>query len=251
MPISGVAGGCRGRIGFESRHLVFEACSLLQRLRPKGVALFPLKETVEPLREIKEAGEIRLIKRALGITRRALRFVLILTIPMGIGSFFVAHDLIGLIFGDDFVEAGVVMGILMCAIHLQFLSHVLNASVVARGKENYVALGAAIAVAANLALCVTVIPEYGYVGAAVTTVASQGVLVAFLLFVQRDNVVALARQLKLARVAAANVVLLGVCFLLREQGMLVIIPAAVAAYSGAVLALRCIDKDELKAVLGR
>ncbi len=61
-------------IGFESRHLVFEACDILHRRCGRRVRFVPLKETLEPLREIKTAGEVRLIKRALRINLRAFRF---------------------------------------------------------------------------------------------------------------------------------------------------------------------------------
>jgi len=63
-----------GLIGFESRHLVFEACEVLHRCCGKAVTLVPLKETVEPLRELKSPEELRLIRKALQINLKALRF---------------------------------------------------------------------------------------------------------------------------------------------------------------------------------
>jgi len=67
------AGGAR-RIGFESRHLVFEACVLLHRCAGRRVRLLPLRQTVEPLREIKTPEELALIKKAIRINLQALRF---------------------------------------------------------------------------------------------------------------------------------------------------------------------------------
>ena len=182
---------------------------------------------------------------------RALRFVLLLTLPMGLGALFVADDLIVLIFGDEYREAGGVMTILMFAVHLQFLSHVLNASVVARGRENMVLVGAAIAVGVNATLAALLIPTHGTVMAAAVTVLSQVVLVLFFSWVQRDNLPVIVRQLKLVRVGLANAVLVGVCILTRDLGMFVIIPAAAAAYALAILGLRCIDRAEIRAITGR
>lgn len=182
---------------------------------------------------------------------RALRFVLIVSLPMGFGSLFVAEDLISLIFGPDYTEAGLVMTILMFAVLLQFLTSVLSASVVARGNERFVLIGAAIAVGTNTALAVLLVPHYGYVAAALVTVVSQGVLVVFFFVVQRDNLLAIFKHLKLVRVGLANMVLVGVCWLLRDSNLFVIIAVAAVVYAAAVLGLRCIDKDELKAVLGR
>lgn len=182
---------------------------------------------------------------------RSLRFVLILTLPMGFGALFVADDLIALIFGDDYASAGLVMTILMFAIHLQFLSHVLSASVVARGKEIYVLVGAALAVGINTVLAVLLIPRYGYVSAALVTVVSQFLLVVFFFVVQRDNALTILKHFKIVRVGLANAVLIGVCWLLRDFHLFVIILGAAAVYAVAVLGLRCIDKDEIKSILGR
>jgi O-antigen/teichoic acid export membrane protein len=182
---------------------------------------------------------------------RVLRFVLILTVPLASGSFFVAGDLVEFIFGDQYADAGGVMAVLMCAIHLQFLSSVLSASVVARGREVVVIVGAVIAVAVNIALSIGLIPTYGYLAAGLVTVASQAVLVVFFFVVQRDVIGVILRQLKLARVIAANALLVGACVLLRDLGAVVVIAGAASVYGVAVLALRCIDRAEIRSVLGR
>ncbi len=182
---------------------------------------------------------------------RALRFVIIVTFPVGTGAIFVADDLIRLIYGEDYVEASLVMTILMFAIHLQFMASVLTASVVARGKENWVMLGAALAVGINFGLCLCFIPTYGYLAAGLITLASQAVLVVFFLALQRDVLLTILKHLKLLRVGAANVLMVLVCYLMRDLSGLLIIPVAMALYGLAVLGLRCIDPDEIRAVLGR
>ncbi len=44
--------------GFESRHLTFAECEILCSLGSKHIKFIPFKETIEPLREIKEDEEI-------------------------------------------------------------------------------------------------------------------------------------------------------------------------------------------------
>lgn len=182
---------------------------------------------------------------------RVLRFVLILTLPMAFGSFFVADELVVFIFGDQYIEAGTVMAILLCAIHLQFLSSVLNASVVARGKENLVIIGSALAVGVNITLAVSLIPTTGLISAALITVASQAVLVVFFLAVQRDSLTTVLKQLKLPRVLLANTSLAGVCFALQGQNAIIIIGGAASVYGIAIVLLRCIDREEIRAITGR
>ena len=61
--------------GFESRHLTFAECEILCGLGSKHIKFIPLKETIEPLREIKESGEIKTIKKAIAITLKAFAFI--------------------------------------------------------------------------------------------------------------------------------------------------------------------------------
>jgi Xaa-Pro aminopeptidase len=63
------------KIGFESRHLTFAECELLNKLTKKQFLFVPLTETIEPLREIKEEEEIKNIKKALAITQEAYAFI--------------------------------------------------------------------------------------------------------------------------------------------------------------------------------
>jgi Xaa-Pro aminopeptidase len=56
------------KIGFESRHLTFAECEAFHKALPKDVSFIPLKETIEPLRQIKDSKEISIIREATKIT---------------------------------------------------------------------------------------------------------------------------------------------------------------------------------------
>lgn len=56
------------KVGFESRHLTFAECEAFHKELPKKISFIPLKETVEPLRRIKDASEIDIIREATKIT---------------------------------------------------------------------------------------------------------------------------------------------------------------------------------------
>lgn len=67
--------GGLARVGFESRRLPFAEAELFHRLLKKHAKLIPLKETLEPLREIKNDIEIAKIRRAVTITLRTYGFL--------------------------------------------------------------------------------------------------------------------------------------------------------------------------------
>ena len=63
------------KTGFESRHLTFAECEILNDLAGKSSKFIPLKETIEPLREVKDEEEIANMKRAIEITLKTFSFI--------------------------------------------------------------------------------------------------------------------------------------------------------------------------------
>lgn len=63
------------KAGFESRHLSFAECQALLDISKKKVAWIPLEETLEPLRQIKEAAETEQIRKAIQITEKTYDFL--------------------------------------------------------------------------------------------------------------------------------------------------------------------------------
>ncbi len=63
------------RIGFDDRHLSFHAFKRLKNERPASIKLIAVNGLVEELREIKDAGEINLIRQALKLHLEAYRFL--------------------------------------------------------------------------------------------------------------------------------------------------------------------------------
>jgi Xaa-Pro aminopeptidase len=60
-----------GRLGFEAERMTFSTHAALKRALP-GVELVPLRDTVETLRAVKDAGEIAAMRRALVVSEKAL-----------------------------------------------------------------------------------------------------------------------------------------------------------------------------------
>jgi Xaa-Pro aminopeptidase len=62
------------RVGFEARHLTFAECEILNRMLGKKVRFIPLQQTIERLREIKDAQEIAHIRQGIRIAQKTLAF---------------------------------------------------------------------------------------------------------------------------------------------------------------------------------
>jgi len=69
-----VEAGCK-RVGIDERHVTLSQYHMLKRHCPKGVQLVKADGLVEDFREIKDAGEVRKIKKALKIHKQAYQFL--------------------------------------------------------------------------------------------------------------------------------------------------------------------------------
>ena len=62
-------------VGFESRHLSFAECEIFHQLLKNASQFIPLRETIEPLREVKDTQEIKSIKKAIAITQKTFSYI--------------------------------------------------------------------------------------------------------------------------------------------------------------------------------
>jgi Xaa-Pro aminopeptidase len=75
--MAGIHRGSAKRAGFEADHLTYSLYRRLAKLnRGKGAKLIPATQVVEPLRMIKDAGELRAIRRAAKLTDEAFKHIL-------------------------------------------------------------------------------------------------------------------------------------------------------------------------------
>lgn len=182
---------------------------------------------------------------------RSMRVVLILGVPVAVGTGFISRDIMDLIYADEYLVASRVLAIIIWFVPFQFLNRVLASSLAATERERFVPMCVAIAVIGNVLLNSAFIPWWGYEGAGIATVITEGVLVLLYLLVQRQHLVGVLKQLKLARVLLAIGILVALCWVMSGMHFVLIIAAAVVVYAAAVLLLKCIDREEIRAVTGR
>lgn len=182
---------------------------------------------------------------------KAMRFMLILSLPVAAGTGFIAPDIIKFIFKEQYLPAAYVLTVLMWFVPFQFLNRILGVSLAARGMEKWVSVGVAIAVLANVGLNLLLIPRYGFEGAGYATVVTELLLMLIYIFLQREHFVEIVKNLKLGRVAVALGVMVLGCYLLRNQHALIIIASGVVTYGISVFAFDCIDRKELRAITGK
>lgn len=106
-------------------------------------------------------------------TSRVLALALAFYLPIAVGTPFAAKWIIGLLFGSRYADAATAAAWLGAAGVGYAIAYILRIAVIALGRRAVVLQVSLVMLIINVALNLVVIPRYGFVGAAVTTVVTE------------------------------------------------------------------------------
>ena len=186
---------------------------------------------------------------------KSVKYLMLVMIPIAIGTMLYSLDIIQLIYGHQYDAASPVLSILIWTVCLLFISGAANTLLNASHKERTVTKIYAIAAVFNIALNFVMIPYFSYNGAAVTTVLSDVLIVALQIYViyrigHKPNKKLYSDLIKIIIGSAV----LGIALYFLNLNMWIAIPVGIVIYFAVVYLLRVIDKDDkyvIKEILGK
>jgi O-antigen/teichoic acid export membrane protein len=179
---------------------------------------------------------------------------LVASLPTLAGALVVGEQLIPGLFGVEFEPAGTPFVVLMFAAALVPFSVNWAAGAVSMGDERHQAYAVSLGAVINLGANLIVIPEYGMTGAAVTTVAAEVVVFAYLIW--RVKVLVGHPPLDLGRIgraAGATAVMVLVLELLVPESWTAgsKVGVGIVAFMACALPLRIVRPSEVRALWSR
>lgn len=186
------------------------------------------------------------------IFSRALDVLVIIIVPMIVGTFFLARDIIFLVGGQEFAAAAPVLCILIFATGIIFLGALFSYIIISFNKQKYLmylyGFGAFFNVATNLYF----IPKYSYYGAAGTTVATEFlVTVCMAIIIYRELKYLPPFLIVLLKALVASGAMAAGLYFLRGYGVQVTLPSAIAIYFIVLVLIRGIKKEEIMMLAGK
>ncbi len=112
-------------------------------------------------------------KKFLQVADKTFKIFLIVTIPLIVGTLFLAEDIIKLIGGADFTESVPVLKILSFAMAFIFFGNFFTNIIIAGNLQKKLVKILAFCAVFNIALNLIVIPRFSYVGAAATSTLTE------------------------------------------------------------------------------
>jgi O-antigen/teichoic acid export membrane protein len=111
--------------------------------------------------------------------RSAFAQTLAVSLPIAVGGALIAPQLIQTVFGDPYQRSGLVLTVLIGTLPFTMSKEVDLIALVVAGRESTVMRMTAAAVLVNLTLNLILIPKYGMIGAAWSTLATEAVRAVF------------------------------------------------------------------------
>jgi len=184
------------------------------------------------------------------VTWRAIKYLLIICLPVAVGGTILADRIIITLYTDEFTNSIPVLQLMLWALPglflLELLGRVANTMHLERASAKLNVMNAGITVLLNLVL----IPALGVLGAGIALVVGRTIrLGQFWFLISNDRLIG-NHWGPLSRVMLAVVLMGGVVFFLRDINLFLCIGYGAIIYGGLVVILRAVDRDELQFLSG-
>jgi O-antigen/teichoic acid export membrane protein len=167
----------------------------------------------------------------------SLRLLLMIALPVAVGTPFIARELILVLGGAQFLPDSVIaLQLLIWFLPFSFINQVTQYVLIAIDQQRFLTRAFIIGVVFNLSINLLLIPRYGYVAAAITTIFSEWALLIPFYYSVRKNLCHVPWVSVAWRPALASAVMGAVLLLLRDMNALALVAVGAVVYF-VVLAL--------------
>lgn len=182
---------------------------------------------------------------------KGLDIILIVGMPISVGLFTLADPIIRLIYRQpEFVNAVPALQWLAIGLLLLYVNSILGVTLVSLNEERKLTLVAGLALGLNLGLNLALIPLFQHVGAAATTVATEGFILAYLLAVTPRDLLGRSTLGVLAKAGISSAAMGLVLFALQGQSLALLVPLGVAVYALMGFMLRLVPLEDIRIIRG-
>ena len=188
--------------------------------------------------------------------KKYLRLMLILSIPIAVGTTLLAGRIIALTFGEGYAPSVVVLQLLIWSLVFIFANSPFFRLFESTNKQIVVTKITGLMVIVNVAINLVLIPRFSYVGASIATLITEFIVVALAFSLARRDLYVL-KKTELAnvvlKIVGASVVMGLFIVYLQNLNLFLIIVSAGLLYFGMLYVVKGIEKEDimlLKSIVG-
>ncbi len=187
-------------------------------------------------------------KAMLKMYRQTFRLMMVVALPLTLGMGMLSKPIINLLYGEQFLGAVPALQIIMIALALGFLNWASSTTLISMDKERSLLIIVTIGAIFNIVSNLIVIPILGHIGASITTVLSEGLILLVTLYVLRQTLGQLPSKLGLGKFILSGLAMALFLWLFRDLHVVFLILPAAVIYLGGLIILRAFSVDELKII---
>jgi O-antigen/teichoic acid export membrane protein len=186
------------------------------------------------------------------VFKLVVRYLLIVMLPIIIGVMLVGDKIIVFIYGEQFINSAIVLKILIFATLFAFINYPFLTLLNSTGDQKRGTIQTGVSAAANVVLNIFFIPLLSYIGAAITTVISEGLfLLLSYIYIKKKGFKINYLSIIIKPLIAALIMAIFIYYF-SSLNLILLIACAGIIYALSILALREIGKqdfDLLKAIM--
>jgi O-antigen/teichoic acid export membrane protein len=180
----------------------------------------------------------------------AFRYLFIITFPIGVGTTLLADKFILLIYGTQYTPSIIALQILIWWHVIGSLCWLLGTVLLSINKQKIFAVSTGIGAIFNVIANLFFIPIMSYVGASITTVATDIILFVFLFYYVSKYLYRVSLCDTIMKPIAAGAVMGIGIYYIQSFNLLMVIAIAVVIYFLALVAFGGISKEDIKLIKG-
>lgn len=185
------------------------------------------------------------------IFQRAFDLLIAGALPLLVGGVWLAKPLMIFISGEAFADSARVFQWLLFGVFALFLGSLSGHSIVAIGKQRVMVWGYLVVAATGITTYLLLIPRYGMFGAATGTILTE-----MLIMIIGYVIILRTQRFRLSltgfvRTAFATAAMAGALWLLNGYGLFLNLIAAFLVYTGVLIAVGGVRKNEITTILQR
>ncbi|MGZ7209337.1 MAG: flippase [Methanobacterium sp.] len=187
---------------------------------------------------------------------RSFKYLLLISIPIAVGTTLIADKVILLIFGSEFIPAILTLQVLIWTIPFLFINGLSGNLLNSINRQLTITKTTSIAAVVNIALNLVLIPKFSLYGSSFATVVTEIMLLVILTHILlKTDYLELKSVLKsMPSILISNVILIIFVIFLRDINLFLLIILSSIVYVLAIFLTKAIDKQDIsiiKNIMGR
>lgn len=184
------------------------------------------------------------------IFEKLFKTMILIGFPIGVGTVLFAKKIIIFIYGEQFISSVIVLQILIWSTILIFARNPLERLLESSNKQKTVSKALFLGLLFNVVFNIFLIPEYGYVGASIVTVLTDGLVLLILIFSTKKLGLSISKNTKLSllKILISSLIMGLILINLQNLNLFILIGIGIITYIMGLFGLKTFDDNEINII---